>query len=111
MTVNPGFGGQAFIRSVCEKVRRIKAMVGGRDIDIEIDGGVTPETAPLVAEPAPTCWSRARPCSRAAHPPTRQHRRSAGRRQAGEWTYVGIEHGCPVKHWRRPTAWPPTTRD
>ena len=48
MTVNPGFGGQAFIGSVCEKVRRIKAMVGGRNIDIEIDGGVTPETAPLV---------------------------------------------------------------
>ena len=50
MTVNPGFGGQAFIGSVCDKLRRIKAMVGGRDIDIEIDGGVTPETAPLVAE-------------------------------------------------------------
>ena len=49
MTVNPGFGGQAFIGSVCEKVRRIKAMIGGRDIDIEIDGGVTPETAALVA--------------------------------------------------------------
>ena len=48
MTVNPGFGGQAFIESVCEKVRRIKAMVGGRDIDIEIDGGVTPDTAPSV---------------------------------------------------------------
>jgi ribulose-phosphate 3-epimerase len=49
MTVNPGFGGQAFIGSVCEKVRRIKAMVGSRDIHIEIDGGVTPETAPLVS--------------------------------------------------------------
>ena len=49
MTVNPGFGGQAFIPSVIEKVRRIKAMIGDRPIDIEIDGGVTPETAPLVA--------------------------------------------------------------
>ena len=49
MTVNPGFGGQAFIPSVVEKVRRIKAMIGERPIDIEIDGGVTPETAPLVA--------------------------------------------------------------
>jgi ribulose-phosphate 3-epimerase len=48
MTVNPGFGGQAFIGSVCEKVRRIRAMIGSRDIHIEIDGGVTPETAPLV---------------------------------------------------------------
>jgi ribulose-phosphate 3-epimerase len=49
MTVNPGFGGQAFIGSVCDKVRRVKAMVGDRNIDIEIDGGVTPETVPLVA--------------------------------------------------------------
>ena len=48
MTVNPGFGGQAFIPSVVEKVRRIKARIGERPIDIEIDGGVTPETAPLV---------------------------------------------------------------
>ena len=49
MTVNPGFGGQAFIASVVEKIARIKAMIGARPIDIEIDGGVTPETAPLVA--------------------------------------------------------------
>jgi ribulose-phosphate 3-epimerase len=48
MTVNPGFGGQAFIPSVVEKVARIKKMIGDRPIDIEIDGGVTPETAPLV---------------------------------------------------------------
>jgi ribulose-phosphate 3-epimerase len=49
MTVNPGFGGQAFIPSVVDKIARIKAMIGDRRIDIEIDGGVTPETAPLVA--------------------------------------------------------------
>ena len=48
MTVNPGFGGQAFLTSVCEKVKRIKAMIGDRPIDLEIDGGVTPDTAPLV---------------------------------------------------------------
>lgn len=48
MTVNPGFGGQAFIPSVVDKVRRVKAIIGNRPIDIEIDGGVTPETAPLV---------------------------------------------------------------
>ncbi len=48
MTVNPGFGGQSFIPSVVEKIRRVKAMVGTRPIDIEIDGGVTPETAGLV---------------------------------------------------------------
>jgi ribulose-phosphate 3-epimerase len=50
MTVNPGFGGQAFIRPVVEKVRRVKALIGARPIDIEIDGGVTPETAPLVVK-------------------------------------------------------------
>ena len=49
MTVNPGFGGQAFIPAVVQKVERIKAMIGERPILIEIDGGVTPETAPLVA--------------------------------------------------------------
>lgn len=48
MTVNPGFGGQAFIPAVVEKVKRVKALVGNRPIDLEIDGGVTPETAPLV---------------------------------------------------------------
>ena len=50
MTVNPGFGGQSFIGSVCETVSRVRAMVGGRDIDIEVDGGVTAETAPAVAK-------------------------------------------------------------
>jgi ribulose-phosphate 3-epimerase len=49
MTVNPGFGGQAFIPAVVEKIRRVKAMAGTRPIDIEVDGGVTPETAALVA--------------------------------------------------------------
>ena len=48
MTVNPGFGGQAFIQPVVEKVARVKKMIGDRPIHIEIDGGVTPETAPLV---------------------------------------------------------------
>lgn len=50
MTVNPGFGGQDFIPAIVEKVARIKAMIGDRPIDIEIDGGVTPETAPMVAK-------------------------------------------------------------
>jgi len=45
MTVNPGFGGQAFIPGTLEKIRRVKALVAGRDIDIEVDGGIGPETA------------------------------------------------------------------
>lgn len=48
MTVNPGFGGQKFIEAMVDKVARVKAMIGDRPIDIEIDGGVTPQTAPLV---------------------------------------------------------------
>lgn len=50
MTVNPGFGGQAFIPATADKVRRIRSMVGDRNIDIQVDGGITPETVPLVAE-------------------------------------------------------------
>ena len=50
MSVNPGFGGQAFIPAVVEKIARIKAMIGGRPIHIEVDGGVNPETAALCAK-------------------------------------------------------------
>jgi ribulose-phosphate 3-epimerase len=48
MSVNPGFGGQKFIPSAVEKIARLRAMAGGRPIDIEVDGGITPETAPEV---------------------------------------------------------------
>ena len=50
MTVNPGFGGQSFITSQVDQVRRLRAMIGDRPIHIEIDGGVDPKTAPLVVE-------------------------------------------------------------
>ncbi|MGR3454793.1 ribulose-phosphate 3-epimerase [Pseudooceanicola sp.] len=49
MTVNPGFGGQSFI-DMTAKVRQLRTMIGDRPVHIEIDGGVTPETAPLVRE-------------------------------------------------------------
>ena len=48
MTVNPGVGGQKFI-DMTDKVRRLRALIGARPIHIEIDGGMTPETAPLMA--------------------------------------------------------------
>ncbi len=48
MSVNPGFGGQAFIPDAAEKIRRLRAMAGARPIDIEVDGGITPDTAPTV---------------------------------------------------------------
>jgi len=48
MTVNPGFGGQAFIGSQLPKIRKIRALIdsSGRDIDLEVDGGINRETAP-----------------------------------------------------------------
>lgn len=49
MTVNPGFGGQAFI-DMSNKVRRLREMIGDRPIHIEIDGGMAPATAPLMVE-------------------------------------------------------------
>ncbi|MDX1784760.1 MAG: ribulose-phosphate 3-epimerase [Roseovarius sp.] len=49
MTVNPGFGGQKFIHSQIDKVRTLREMIGDRPIHIEIDGGITRETAPLMA--------------------------------------------------------------
>ncbi len=51
MTVNPGFGGQSYIAACTEKVRRLRAMAEARDqlLDIEVDGGVRPETAGEVA--------------------------------------------------------------
>ncbi len=48
MTVNPGFGGQSFIHATLDKVRRVKAMIGDRPIRIQVDGGITSDTAPLV---------------------------------------------------------------
>ena len=44
MTVNPGFGGQSFIESALETVSRIRAMAAGRDLDIEVDGGIDAQT-------------------------------------------------------------------
>jgi ribulose-phosphate 3-epimerase len=48
MTVNPGFGGQSFIHSQADKVKRLRELIGDRPIHIQIDGGITPETAPLM---------------------------------------------------------------
>lgn len=49
MTVNPGFGGQAFLPSQLKKIELIYAMSEGK-IDIQVDGGITKETAPLVVK-------------------------------------------------------------
>lgn len=49
MTVNPGFGGQSFLESQIEKIRRIRTMIGDRPIRLEVDGGITADTAAAVA--------------------------------------------------------------
>ncbi|MGB0815953.1 MAG: ribulose-phosphate 3-epimerase [Candidatus Puniceispirillaceae bacterium] len=48
MTVNPGFGGQRFIDAMLPKIRQAAAMIEGRDIQLQVDGGITAETAPKV---------------------------------------------------------------
>lgn len=50
MTVNPGFGGQKFIPSMLEKIKRVRDKIGSRSIDLEVDGGIDSETAKKVTE-------------------------------------------------------------
>lgn len=47
MTVNPGYGGQAFIAAMLDKIGEVRQMIRGRSIDLAVDGGINPETAPL----------------------------------------------------------------
>lgn len=56
MTVNPGWGGQAFLYSQLDKIRRLKLMLGerGLDVPIGVDGGIDPTTAPLVVQAGAT---------------------------------------------------------
>jgi ribulose-phosphate 3-epimerase len=56
MSVNPGFGGQSFIESTVERVRRLRAMIDARglSVDIEVDGGINAETAKRVTEAGAT---------------------------------------------------------
>ena len=49
MTVNPGFGGQSFLPFTLEKIRRLRALIGDRPVEIEVDGGITAETAEQAA--------------------------------------------------------------
>ena len=50
MTVNPGFGGQAFIPAMLEKIARVRSMIGSLPIQLEVDGGITPDTAAACAK-------------------------------------------------------------
>ena len=66
MTVNPGFGGQAFIPSQLNKIRAIRKAIGARPIHLEVDGGINAETAPLVVEAGANVIVAGPACSRAA---------------------------------------------
>ncbi len=48
MSVNPGFGGQSFLASQVEKIKKLKQMIGSRNIELEVDGGINAETAKTV---------------------------------------------------------------
>ena len=48
MTVNPGFGGQSYLPSQLEKIRRVRSMIGDRPIELEVDGGINADTAAAV---------------------------------------------------------------
>ncbi len=50
MTVNPGFGGQSFIYSQLDKIKKLKSLIGSRQILLEIDGGIDTKTAPMVVD-------------------------------------------------------------
>ena len=56
MSVNPGFGGQKFIPTSVEKVRQIREMIGDRDIHIQVDGGVDPNTVGPLAAAGADCF-------------------------------------------------------
>lgn len=50
MSVNPGFGGQKFIPAMADKIAAARSLIGDRPIDLEVDGGVTVETAPMIGK-------------------------------------------------------------
>jgi len=50
MSVNPGFGGQSYIPSATAKIAKLRKIIGDRPIDLEVDGGITAETAPFAAQ-------------------------------------------------------------
>ena len=89
MTVNPGWGGQPFLRNQLDKIRKVREMLGP-DVAIEVDGGVNPETGKECADAGATWLSRARRSSRrrTPWPPTTRSRRpsapSKGRGQMSD---------------------------
>lgn len=54
MSVNPGFGGQSFLESQLEKISRIKSLIGDRDIELQVDGGVSVDNIKKIADAGAT---------------------------------------------------------
>ena len=69
MSVNPGFGGQSFIESQLKKIEAARKRIDatGRDIALEVDGGITPETAKRAIAAGATVLVAGTRCSRAGH--------------------------------------------
>ena len=80
MTVNPGFGGQAFLPAMLPKIRALRAMIGERPIWLQVDGGIAPDTAALCrAGRRRLLRRRLRRLPRRPRRLCRQHRRAARR--------------------------------
>ena len=84
MTVNPGFGGQSYIETMEPKIAEVAKMIRftGRDIDLEVDGGIGPSTVRAPPQPEPTSLSRGVRCTtirRASTTPSRRSGRSPSR--------------------------------
>ena len=88
MSVNPGFGGQSFIPSAVDKVARVKALIGERPVVIEVDGGVTVDTAPAIVRAgarALVAGSAVFRGGESAYAPNIAAIRKAGEAAIGEW--------------------------
>ncbi len=110
MSVNPGFGGQKFIPDALNKVRNLRAMVGGRPIDIEIDGGITPEVAPEAARAGANAFVAGSAVFKDRTPEfvSRQYRGDPPRRGFGAG-----RSGVTIPRYSRPqmtAIWTPETR-
>lgn len=115
MTVNPGFGGQSFIRGQLKKIERLRSMIdaAGLDIVLEVDGGVTPETARLCVDAGATALVAGTAVFRRRRALCREHPRAEKRLTASrawptpsERAWAARDHGSVFwpKHWPQPPA-------
>ena len=112
MSVNPGFGGQAFIRSALGKVGDVRAMTAGRPIDIEVDGGVGPDVSGALAAAGANAFVAGSAVFKGGTmEPTRPiFPRSAMRRQprAARWSKAFLpQRGKKTRYFSTPSFSPP----